>query len=363
MWETAAAKSKARGPMEMAQTGMTGGQGAVQGVVQGSTRMSEEAPAVLNSVQSGTQVAVTNMVPVALEPPKPVGNVEEVQPSDWFKSKWQEWQKDLQSWHMRHIEYRDPSKRAKVAQSKADAPSTLANGQAPEVFAEMEEEDGDELMEELEDEILEQDMDVFGLDDVCDIGGGEPLFASFGFEDWALLSLRFEVHLLVHALRRDSTDPERRGIQLEHLAYYYNKYYKKLLNPKSYGVGSIADVIGLINDTVVTVANVVESQLRSEVVSNDIFVRLTEESRRCRQRRIDGGDITAELRFFGRSPEQSSSKQAAPPPPRPPPAIQAPAVPMLVPGGVQQPPPFTKSGVGPRPVNQVVFPQGWSVVR
>merc|ERR1712176_557070 len=114
----------------------------------------------------------------------------------------------------------------------------------------------------------------------------------------ALLSLRFEVHLLVHAVKRDSTDPERRGIQLEHLAFYYNKYYKKMLNPKTYGVANITEVIELIKDTVIIVMNVVESQIREDNCSaNDIFVRLTEESRRSRQRRIDMGDTTAQLHF------------------------------------------------------------------
>jgi len=286
-------------------------------------------------------------------PPKAPGKLEEVQPSDWFRAKWQEWQKDLQSWHMKHIEYRDPSKRAKVAQQNGEEGSALGGNQRANAEAEKELEDGDELMQQLEDEILGQELDIFGLESVCDVGGGEPLFSGFAFEDWALLSLRFEVHLLVHAFKRDSTEPGRKGIQLEHLAYYYNKYYKKLLNPKSYGVGSIMDVVGLINDTIVVVSNVVESQLVGEVESNDIFVRLTEESRRLRQRRIDGGDGTAELRFFGR-PAEGPAKSGPRPSARP----QAPAT-----AGGPQPQAFTKSGVPPRPMSQVVYPLGWGAGR
>lgn len=198
---------------------------------------------------------------------------------------------------------------------------------------------------------------------MCDIGSGEPLFSGFAFEDWALLSLRFEVHLLVHAFKRDSSDPARRGIELDHLAYYYNKYYKKLLNPKSYGVGSVADVVGLINDTIVIVMNVVESQLVSDIESNDIFVRLTEESRRSRQRRIDGGDMTAELRFFGRPSDPGPPKYAARPAPRPPTSFQPPVGIMVAPGSMPRPPSFTKSGVAPRPTHQVVYPKGWNGAR
>eukprot|EP00913_Durusdinium_trenchii_P029511 g27663.t1 len=54
---------------------------------------------------------------------------------------------------------------------------------------------------------LEQ-LDVFGVEDVTDVGG-EPLFAAFTFEDWTLMSLRYELHLMAHAFSKDSTDPDR----------------------------------------------------------------------------------------------------------------------------------------------------------
>ncbi|CAE7497069.1 Ech1, partial [Symbiodinium natans] len=34
--------------------------------------------------------------------------IEDLQPSEWFKEKWQKWQKDLQGWHAKHVEFKEP---------------------------------------------------------------------------------------------------------------------------------------------------------------------------------------------------------------------------------------------------------------
>merc|ERR1719181_640900 len=99
------------------------------------------------------------------------------------------------------------------------------------------------------------------------------MFFNFQFEDWALLSLRFELHLLVHAFQHDCGDPERPGISTEHLGFYYNKYFKKGLNPKNYGLESPEELVELIYDTVLVSkrTKVMESQLIDDLESNDIF--------------------------------------------------------------------------------------------
>lgn len=380
--------------------------------------------------------------------------VEDLQPSDWFKEKWQAWQRDLQSWHVRHMEYKDPNKRAQlIAAKKAqnidgneenrnpqhggvkanemkqeiapekdndkdrdveeqkakdtngqkekaqeDVNQEAKNGDENKHDDEQKEQDTDEHNKEdnkhasendnhkendvekeekavdmdlategegveersqdknkpmedvqennkdedkenevnpneqdkdttrgkeekekekksdddlldplklLEEEMEREDMDVFAVEDVGDVGTGEPLFSSFAFEDWAMLSLRFELHLLVHAFRHDCNDPERYGIHPDHLAFYYNKYYKKGLNPKNYGVENVEHLLELIKDTVVFSTNlkVVESQLTDDLESNEVFVKLTEENRRDRQRRVDAGDDTAILKFTSRPGE------------------------------------------------------------
>ncbi|CAE8628155.1 unnamed protein product [Polarella glacialis] len=49
-----------------------------------------------------------------------------------------------------------------------------------------------------------------------------------------------------------------------------------------------------------------ESQLDGELESNDVFVKLTEEARRERLRRIDAGEEGAALKFNNRAPQDSS---------------------------------------------------------
>merc|ERR1719195_1002741 len=280
--------------------------------------------------------------------------IEDIQPSEWFRSRWQDWQRDLQIWHLKHMEFKDPAKRAaliaaairrkderekKLMEEKgeqknkendeANASKDKAgskenndkgtekdkqegtdkdgekdagkdNGKDKETEKEEKPAEIEDPMKLPEEELDRQELDIFGVDDVMDIGTGEPLFSNFAFEDWALLSLRFELHLLVHSFMRDCNDPERTGVHPDHLAFYYNKYYKKGLTPKSYGVENVEDLISLVRDTVIIVMKVIESQLIDDLESNEIFVKLTEEARRERQQRLDSGDQTAQLKFQSR---------------------------------------------------------------
>jgi len=204
------------------------------------------------------------------------------------------------------MEFKDPAKRA--ASLAAEAASEAAAGPRKQDGEQGDgsQKDGndvvraptdDEVMKELEEAIEREEADVFLIDNVFDVGGGEPLFAHFTVEDWALLSLRFELHLLVHAFRHDCRNPERRGIQPSELGAYYYRYFTKGLNVRNYGVESIEQLIGLIPDSAVICEDIVESQLVDDLETNEVFVKLTEESRRERQRRLDEGDQSAVLRF------------------------------------------------------------------
>mmetsp|Transcript_102712 Transcript_102712/g.177382 ORF Transcript_102712/g.177382 Transcript_102712/m.177382 type:complete len:197 (+) Transcript_102712:1722-2312(+) len=119
--------------------------------------------------------------------------------------------------------------------------------------------------------------------------------------------------LLSHAFMKDVGDEERVGIHESNLNFYYNKYYKKTLNPKYYGKDTNAGLIDFVKDTVVIEAekSVLSSQLADDCDSLDIFVKLTEESRRERQRRIDAGDETARLQFSVLMTQQNLPKAAA----------------------------------------------------
>merc|ERR1712151_1367699 len=72
-----------------------------------------------------------------------------------------------------------------------------------------------------DDEEAKEDVDLFELADVCDTGAGEPLFAAFSFEDWALFTLRYEAYLLVTGYKTDVDDDERIGIHETNFGHYY----------------------------------------------------------------------------------------------------------------------------------------------
>lgn len=147
-------------------------------------------------------------------------------------------------------------------------------------------------------EIDFEDLDVFAVEDVTDVGTGEGLYGKWAFEDWTLLSLRLEVHLLLHAFRKDLDDPERATFHESHFGFYYTKYFHKTFTLKAYGVESLDELMKLIKETALVEED--SAMLKSELSEDSPltnFVKLTEEHRRDRQRRVDAGDETAELKF------------------------------------------------------------------
>merc|ERR1712066_441041 len=137
-----------------------------------------------------------------------------------------------------------------------------------------------------------------GVEDVSDIGTGEPLFGNFDWKDWMALSLRFEVHLLAHSYRRDMDDAERPAFHESHLAFYYQKYFRKQFDFRNFGVDTPSDLLAIIKDTIEVVpkTGVLDPQLSDDTpIAN--FVKLTEDHRRERQRLMDAGDETVALRF------------------------------------------------------------------
>lgn len=197
-------------------------------------------------------------------------------------------------------------------------------------------------MDEEDDEVDIESLDVFAVEDVCDVGGSPkmPLFTKFAFEDWTMMGLRYELSLLTHAFRRDVNDSDRIGIHIDHLGFYYNKYFKKALNTKFYGVESMKELLGLVRDTVVVNRKnqVVEPQLPEEMESLGILAMLTEEARRDRTRRVDLGDESARLKLS--QPSAAAAVQAAAA------AGRAAGVHTPVPPGQQpQRPPFQQAAV------------------
>jgi len=150
------------------------------------------------------------------------------------------------------------------------------------------------------------------MGDICDLGNGEPLFACFAYEDWTLLSTRYELHLLLHSFKKDLDDADRPSFSPEHLSFYYGKYFKKVLNLKYLSCETFADLVEHINDTVtIGEKNSFIEVVQAEDTPVEKFVKLTEEHRRERQRRVDAGDETAKLKFTRPAPVQAKQGDAA----------------------------------------------------
>merc|ERR1712129_547325 len=75
------------------------------------------------------------------------------------------------------------------------------------------------------------------------------------------------------------------------------KTEEKKEEEKKYGMTDLKGVLGLVKDTVSIQDGLVHSQLSDGLESLDIFVKLTEQARRDRMRRIDAGDETVRLKF------------------------------------------------------------------
>ncbi|CAE7405966.1 unnamed protein product, partial [Symbiodinium pilosum] len=145
-------------------------------------------------------------------------------------------------------------------------------------------------------------------------------------EDWALLQLRYELFLLQDSFKKDVNDPDRVAIPEAHVAFYYSKYFKKQMNTKQFGVSEMSDIVKLVKDTVAISEDtkMFSTILEDELESMDMLVKLTEESRKERQRRIDAGDETARLKFVLHNPAPAPVAPAPAPAPAALPAIPGP---------------------------------------
>jgi len=248
--------------------------------------------------------------------------VEELKPSNWFRKHLAQWHKALDRYQAKLSEHRaqERKKAQAAAAPKKDAAKPAAAKEGDEEKKdEKKEEEKEEEKEEKEEEKEEEPpvdfekLDVFSVGDILNVGGGMPLFKDFQTEDWALATLRFELHLLAHAFQNDVEDKDRTGIPLEHLAFYYNKYYNKTLNPKLYGVEGIQELVALVNDAVyVTRKEVLASQLKVEMESVQVFMQLAEEARRYRGLRIALGEEAAQLKVDARALQQGAPAMQRP---------------------------------------------------
>eukprot|EP00931_Biecheleriopsis_adriatica_P064435 TRINITY_DN39212_c0_g1_i1.p1 TRINITY_DN39212_c0_g1~~TRINITY_DN39212_c0_g1_i1.p1 ORF type:complete len:900 (+),score=229.97 TRINITY_DN39212_c0_g1_i1:49-2700(+) len=238
---------------------------------------------------------------------KQTSRVEDLVPGEWFMTKWKEWQKQVGAFHAKQNAHKASESRKII-----EANAREAKRKAYEAAKAKAEKDGTELPVRPDDLDVEPEkivsraefaqIDVFGVEDIMDIGGGEPLFSAFNQEDWTMLGLRFELYLMSHAFRKDSKDPDRITVPVDHMTFYYNKYFKKAFNSKTYGCETNEEVFELVRDTVTVTQRglrAIEALMPEELECNNVFIMLTEEHRRERNRRIDLGDESARLKIGG----------------------------------------------------------------
>jgi hypothetical protein len=235
--------------------------------------------------------------------------VEDLQPGQWFHDLCKAWDNRLSKWQKIHSDFKDghASRRSKARTEErrskgreTDDAKPNSNEKLDEDNKEPKEGDGEGGQDKADGREVQNidvaDMDPFLVDDVCNANKDEPLFSKFAHEDWEMLKLRFEIHAIVHAFKKDLNDEERPSFHESHLPFYYNKYLRNSLNLERFGVKSVAELVELLSDTVEILSNnqILQSQL-SEDTPLDILVRLTEFERRRRQRLIDAGDESAVL--------------------------------------------------------------------
>jgi len=205
---------------------------------------------------------------------KRTSRVDNLVPSEWFQGKFKEWQTKYGEWQAKQESWKkSPEKKAKDEAAK-------------------------KAKESEEAEEVKEEGDLFSIENISDIGDGEPVFKDFAFEDWALLQLRYELFLLQKAFTHDVNDEDRLGIHEPHLQFYYHKYFKKQINYKAFGVENAQELVKLIKDSVAWESEILSTPLKLDADEDaSHFVKLAEESRRERQRRIDAGDETARLKI------------------------------------------------------------------
>jgi len=237
---------------------------------------------------------------------KQTQRAEDLVPGADFKAAMTAWQKAVQDWRKMQADFRDPGKR-RAAKEKRLEEARQKIEEEKKTLIEAGDEEGakalEQKAEEPEEEIDTENLDVLAVEDIKDIGNGEPLFGQFQYEDWTLLSTRYELHILVHSFKKDLNDPDRPSFHLKHLAFYYQKYFRKPWNFQQFGIKEFDDLVELLKDSVsVDSAGHLKAD-ESEDTPLERFVKLTEDNRRERQRRIDAGDETARLKFSKPTPQ------------------------------------------------------------
>jgi hypothetical protein len=152
---------------------------------------------------------------------------------------------------------------------------------------------------------ISSSLDVESID-----GKKTPLYKAWGIEDWILLTMRVELHLLIRAFKADVTDkdPERKGITPKNLAHYYELFMGKAFDPQAFGQTTLEKLLEYASD-VVQVSGGVLTLKSKEGLPLTAFIKETEKRRRERESKLLAGDDSAKLEF--KAPGQGMGKKGA----------------------------------------------------
>ncbi|CAK9049828.1 unnamed protein product [Durusdinium trenchii] len=210
-----------------------------------------------------------------------MSNFDKVNPGAVFQAEWAKWQKQLREWRQSYDEWRQVIQQLQEWDEKE---SKGVHGQLASI---------------------DPNLDVFAIDNIMDIGEGEPLFGSFEYEDWLLLSTKVELHLLVHHFRDDTGGAVLDESNLQH---YYKTYFRRELKLDDFAAKSAAEVIELVQDSVC-----IENALLDYKLPEDTpfvhFLKMTEKARRDRLQALEAGDETVLLKFPGAEKEREAKKK------------------------------------------------------
>ncbi|CAE6965614.1 unnamed protein product [Symbiodinium sp. CCMP2592] len=216
--------------------------------------------------------------------------IEDLVVGEWFNQRMNAWKDPWSVW------------RQKQSTWKAGGGKKEETPKAPEVPTEEAPAEEAKLAETKDEPmttgVADEDLDVFGVADVLDVGNGEPLCSLFAPEDWILLTLRVELHHMAYSFRKDVTDADLPGMHVDTIPFYYNRYLRKNFAASHYGCDTNQKVIELVKDTVsLNDKKVLVPELSEDLDNFDIFLKLTEDCRRERQLNIDLGEQSAVLKF------------------------------------------------------------------
>merc|ERR1719498_1708570 len=121
------------------------------------------------------------------------------------------------------------------------------------------------------------------------------------------MDLRFKFCWLVLSFKADTKDDDRLGVPVDHVNFYFQRYYSKPLQLKDYGVKELDEIYVLIKDAVKVEDGVLTSQLADDL-DCDIFVKMTEEGQEYLKMKVLQ-DMQKEGRFGRSSSKEMSSAE------------------------------------------------------